>query len=297
MGRGKWILLQCRVLPFVIIFGALLVLAIAGGRRSRARAVARIRAGWGQPVIASERWTRSPQSHRSRLSNIGTGAGSGRSDLGGPGPRRGLRGARPDREHARPARALSSAADRAGRRHLDAFDALVNRLGADAELRERAQIALARLQDPHGYDLWWLARRDAIDVTAVVRVFPIADGRDAGAARSSHCRSCRRHVPRFIAIFLLNVGVRYLTDCRFGARRARFDRSRPVVDVTAESLRFLEGDDVRRWSAPSEPTRRRFGRLKTTRPVGQRQPVHAAVGAGPPALLGQRCRDRRSTST
>lgn len=47
--------------------------------------------------------------------------------------------------------------------HLDAFEALANRLATDAGLRERAQMALSRLKDPHGYDLWWLARPDAID--------------------------------------------------------------------------------------------------------------------------------------
>ena len=173
MGRGKWILLQCRVLPFVIIFVALLVLAIAGVRRSRARAVARIRACWGQPIDRERKLDAITESHRSRLSNIGTGAGLDdrtwedlnldevfaaldrtESTLG---------------QHALYHRLRTApVAD-----HLQAFDALVNRFGTDAPLRERAQIALARLQDPHGYDLWWLARPDAIDVRPWYVLFPV----------------------------------------------------------------------------------------------------------------------------
>src|SRR5262249_41652844 len=37
-----------------------------------------------------------------------------------------------------------------------AFEALVTRMATDSETRERAQMALARLQDAHGYNIWWL---------------------------------------------------------------------------------------------------------------------------------------------
>src|SRR5690348_7943685 len=54
---------------------------------------------------------------------------------------------------------------------LDAFEALVTRLGQDADLRERTQIALGRLQDPHGYDLWWLAKPDAVETSGWYALF------------------------------------------------------------------------------------------------------------------------------
>jgi len=47
---------------------------------------------------------------------------------------------------------------------LHAFESLVTRLSTDASSRERAQLALGRLRDVHGYDLWWLARPDAVTV-------------------------------------------------------------------------------------------------------------------------------------
>ena len=43
----------------------------------------------------------------------------------------------------------------------DAFEALVTRFGADAPARERAQLALSRLRNPAGDDLWWLTREGA----------------------------------------------------------------------------------------------------------------------------------------
>ena len=57
--------------------------------------------------------------------------------------------------------------------HLDAFEALVTTFGHDVNTRERAQLALMRLQDPHGYDVWWLAAPDAVEPRAWYRVFPL----------------------------------------------------------------------------------------------------------------------------
>jgi hypothetical protein len=46
--------------------------------------------------------------------------------------------------------------------HLDAFEALVMRVAGDVPARERVQVALARLRDPGGYDLWRLTEPGAI---------------------------------------------------------------------------------------------------------------------------------------
>ena len=43
--------------------------------------------------------------------------------------------------------------------NLEAFDVLTERFRDDMSARERAQIALDGLQDPHGYDVWWLGRQ------------------------------------------------------------------------------------------------------------------------------------------
>ena len=71
-------------------------------------------------------------------------------------------------------------------RHLAAFEALVTRMTDDAAARERAQLALARLRDPHGYDLWWLGQREVLEPRAWHLVFPVLAltvlGLDRGAA-------------------------------------------------------------------------------------------------------------------
>ena len=49
----------------------------------------------------------------------------------------------------------------------------MSRLTSDVPARERALLALSRLQDSHGYDLWWLAGKDAVEVRRWYAVFPV----------------------------------------------------------------------------------------------------------------------------
>jgi len=56
--------------------------------------------------------------------------------------------------------------------HLDAFESLVSGLSGDAATRERAQLALAPLQDADGYNLWWMLDGDALARRGWYRVFP-----------------------------------------------------------------------------------------------------------------------------
>ncbi len=57
--------------------------------------------------------------------------------------------------------------------HLDEFETLVERMRGDATARERAQLALSRLQDPHGYDVWWLGAPDALERRPWYSLFPL----------------------------------------------------------------------------------------------------------------------------
>jgi hypothetical protein len=57
--------------------------------------------------------------------------------------------------------------------HLVAFEALVTRMSAEVSTREDAQIALARLRDAGGYDLWWLAQPGSIASEPWHAVFPM----------------------------------------------------------------------------------------------------------------------------
>jgi hypothetical protein len=59
---------------------------------------------------------------------------------------------------------------------LRPFEALVERLASDVAARERAQAALVRLDNPAGYDLWWLAQPGAIESRSWHVIFPIVGG-------------------------------------------------------------------------------------------------------------------------
>ena|SRR5688572_8915087 len=133
-------------------------------RRSRAKALRLLRARWGRPVARERRLETIVASHRSRLAAVPSGGSLDdrtwndlnlddvfaaidhcESTLG---------------QHALYHRLRTApVAD-----HLEPFDALVSLFQRDAGVRERAQTVLSRLRDPHGYDLWWLARQDAIDI-------------------------------------------------------------------------------------------------------------------------------------
>ena len=99
--------------------------------------------------------------------------------------------------------------------HLGAFEALVERMTIDAPARERAQMALARLQDPHGYDIWWLGRPNAVEGHRSYIVFPILTGSTLVLATLAPFWSAA--VMPLVALLLLNVLVRYVTEFQIGS--------------------------------------------------------------------------------
>ena len=54
---------------------------------------------------------------------------------------------------------------------MEGFEALVKRLGDDAGVRERVQMALARLRG-HTGDAWWLTQPGALDIRRADLIFP-----------------------------------------------------------------------------------------------------------------------------
>lgn len=158
---------------WIVIAAFLLLLVVAAIRRSRRRHLARIRAMWGAPSERTRRMDAMSTSHAARIA-VFTGSRSlddrtwvdlnlddvfaaidrTQSTLG---------------QHALYHRLRTAPlAD-----NLGAFEALVSRMTRDPSARERAQMALARLQDPHGYDVWWLASADAVDRRSWYLVFPV----------------------------------------------------------------------------------------------------------------------------
>jgi hypothetical protein len=57
--------------------------------------------------------------------------------------------------------------------HLPAFEALVSALPPESPAHQRARRVLGRLQDAHGYDIWWVARPGAIAVRAWYALCPL----------------------------------------------------------------------------------------------------------------------------
>lgn len=257
-------------------FGALVV------RRGRARALAQIRARWGQPVDRERKMVAIAESHRSRLSNMGSGKSLDSrtwDDLDLDDVFAAL-----DRtestlgQHALYHRLRTCpVAD-----NLDAFEVLVSRLESDGRLRERAQTALSRLRDPHGYDVWWLARPDAIDTRPWYVLFPILTA--ATISLLGLALLWPEFTPAFIGVLAINVGVRYFTDRRIGALAAAFRQIAPVVK-TAESLRVFGGDDVRRLVGPIEADTPSLGRLKTIARWISGDPLMLPMGAGTASIM------------
>ena len=251
-------------------------------RRSRARALAEVRARWGQPVNRERKMDAIAESHCSRLSSMGSGASLDartwddldldvvfaaldrtESTLG---------------QHALYHRLRTvPVAD-----NLEVFEVLVSRFEADVRLRERAQVALSRLRDPHGYDLWWLARRDAIETRPWYVLFPILTAATILLLVLSVVSS--QFTPALIGIFALNVGVRYFTDRRIGALAAAFRQMAPLI-TTAQSLRFVGGDDVRPLVGSIQADTPSLRRLKTIARWVSGDPLMLPMGAGSLAVM------------
>lgn len=152
--------------------GAVLLFARLLLRDSRQRLLARIRRDWGSPRRNSHKFETIVRAGRSRLS--ATPAAAWLDD-------RTSADLNLDDVFAALDRTESTLGQQAlyyrlrttpVSQHLEAFEALATRMSADAVSRERAQLALARLKDPHGYDVWWLAKPDAVTSRPWYVLFP-----------------------------------------------------------------------------------------------------------------------------
>src|SRR5438874_795585 len=151
----------------------LLSLAVASVRNGRVRDLARLREEWGKPISRTRNMDAIAGSYHSRLASAGL--------PGGELDNRTWQDLNLDEVFAALDRTESTLGQHAlyyrlrtspATAHLDQFEALVNLMGADPVLRERAQLALSRLQDPHGYDLWWLAGKNAVESQTWYILFP-----------------------------------------------------------------------------------------------------------------------------
>ena len=122
--------------------------------------------------------------------------------------------------------------------HLDEFETLVERMrGDDATTRERAQLALSRLQDPQGYDVWWLGAADSLERQPWYSLFPVLTAITVALAVAALFWTAA--IVPLVAMVAVNMAVRYATDERTIAIARSFRQLAPLI-ATAESLRFLD---------------------------------------------------------
>jgi hypothetical protein len=144
-------------------------------------------------------------------------------------------------------------------KHLEAFEALVGRFSTDVALRERAQVALGRLQDPHGYNLWWLGRPDALDAPAWYAIYPLLS---VATVLTVVLGIWFHAVPAILFPLVINAVVHVATGRRIQTQAAAFRQLAPLI-TTARALRFLAGDDIEPIVAPIRREASRLRPLKT----------------------------------
>lgn len=126
--------------------------------------------------------------------------------------------------------------------HLDEFETLVERLGADAPVRERAQAALSRLKDPHGYDVWWLGAPDPIEPQPLYSVFPLLTAVTLTLAVAGIF--WHGLFAAFGLMVMVNLSVRFAVDERTTAITRSVRQLAPLI-ATAQSLRFVDDETSR----------------------------------------------------
>jgi hypothetical protein len=262
-----------------LVLAAAAALAIV--RAARRSLLARIREGWATPVDRPRKLDAMAASHRSRASLPGA------------------RGSLDDRTWIDlDLDAVFAALDRTqstlGQHalyhrlrtapigdNLDAFEGLVRRMSVDVPARERAQMALSRLQDPHGYDLWWLGRPEGIDTRRWYAVFPALGAITLTLLLLAPFEPAI--LPALIAMLAANVALRYATDRRIGAVASAFRQLAPVI-ATGESLRFLDGADIDPIVEPLRASVPRLRRLKTIARWVSGDPFMLSVSPNPLAV-------------
>jgi hypothetical protein len=269
--------------PFwlLILALAIIVVVVRAVLDGRAQAVARLRAEWGQRSDREYRLDAIADSHRSRAAGEGSAVLDDRtwndlnlndvfavfdrtmSTLGQHALYHRLRGV--------PAGS-----------HLESFEALVTRMTDDASARVRAQLALGRLTDPRGYDLWWLAQRDVLPPQRWYVVFPLLALVTLGVAVALPFRLSL--FPLFLLMVAINIAVRNATDRDVRNVAGTFRQLAPVIAVS-QKLGFLEGPAIDPVVAPLRTEAPGLNRLKTIARWVSGDPFMLSVQPGPLAVI------------
>lgn len=144
--------------------------------------------------------------------------------------------------------------------HLSEFETLVERMRTSDAPRERAQLALSRLQDPHGYDVWWLGGADALERQPWYALFPVLTAATLMLAVAALFSSAA--IVPLLVMVAVNMAVRYGTDERTAAIARSFRQLAPLV-ATAESLRFIDAPAHTSITGPLRTDVSSLARLKS----------------------------------
>jgi hypothetical protein len=245
------------VLPALAVAAIILIVVVM--RQAREQRLAQLRAAWGDPLPRTHRLEEMAKSHRSRatlrdeavalddrtwddlvLDEVYQRIDHTESTLGRYALYHRLRVTHTTES-------------------LHAFESLVTRFSVDAALRERAQLALGRLRDPQGYNLWWLARPDTVQVPAWYAAFPALALVALVLIPAVIIRPAL--LPVLIGVLILNFVVHLATFRRIENVSTAFRQIAPLV-ATGQALRFIQGDDVDLLVAPLRRDARLL-RLKT----------------------------------
>ena len=267
------------LLLWLLLISVLVVTAvIVIGRDARQRASERLKAEWGQPRPRHQKMDAIAASHQSRVAEYGDSTALDdrtwndlvlddvfvtidrtESTLG---------------QHALYHRLRTAQTEGT----LQAFEALVTRMTNEPATRERAQLALARLRDPQGYDLWWLARPRAIETPGWYVVFPALTVIILGslALMAGH-----PGLQLLVGVALaVNLAAYFVTMKQVNAAAAAFRQIAPLV-ATGQALRFLQGDDIDPIVGPLRRETPGLRRLKTVSRWVSGDPLMLSVHASP----------------
>lgn len=143
--------------------------------------------------------------------------------------------------------------------HLPAFEALVGKM-SDASARDRAQRALGRLHDAHGYDIWWLARPAAVEIRRWYAICPLL----TAAALVLIPLTVIWHglVSALVALLVLNIAITIFTARDVVDLRRAVRQLAPII-TTGERLTFVNDAAVAPITGTLQSDVKRLRRLKT----------------------------------
>jgi hypothetical protein len=164
----------------------------------------------------------------------------------------------------------------------EAFEALAVRMASDKAVRERAQVALSHLQDPWGYDLWWLVQPGSLESRPWHILFPAITFSTVAMLMSAAMW------PRLLLVVpivtVLNLLLRITTGQRVGAVVGSFRQVAPLVNAAA-TLATIDDQASRPITGPLQTDVPALRRLRGYARWVSRDRTAAAAGSLGATLL------------